>query len=132
MKRFLTVVAVLTATLIPSLMVLPAYADTHPNANTPQQEVCNGIGLTTTNGGCGDNGAQFSSVITSLINLLLIVIGLVAVVVIIIAGFNFITSGGDTNKVTAAKNTILYAVIGLIIVVFAEAIVHFVIGTVQG
>src|SRR5262249_2747760 len=101
-----------------------------PSGSTPQSEVCQGVGLTTTNGDCGDNGKQFATVITNIINLLLIIIGVVAVIMIIVAWFNFITSGGDSNKVAAAKNSIIYAIIGLIIVAFSEIIVHFVIGTV--
>jgi hypothetical protein len=46
---------------------------------------------------------------------------------IIYGGFRYITSGGDSNGVTAAKNTILYAIIGLIIVALAQIIVNFVL-----
>ena len=130
MKRFLTSLGVLMLLTMPLVAVSPVFAASATSTDNPTQEVCNGIGLTSTSGGCGDNGAQFASVMTNIINLLLIIIGVVAVVMIIIAGFNFITSGGDSNKVAAAKSTIIYAVIGLIVVAFAEIIVHFVIGTV--
>jgi hypothetical protein len=46
---------------------------------------------------------------------------------IIVAGFRYITSGGKQESVTGAKNTILYAVIGLIIVALAQIIVRFVL-----
>jgi len=49
---------------------------------------------------------------------------------IIFGGFKYITSGGDAGGVTGAKNTILYAIVGLVIVALAQVIVRFVIGTV--
>ena len=54
--------------------------------------------------------------------------GTVAVIVIIIAGINYVTSTGDAGKVTKAKNMLTYAVVGLIIVLVAFAITNFVIG----
>jgi len=122
------------ATLLAGALLIPMFAVVSPGdpggstPQTPQQQVCNGIGLTTSDGSCGDKGAQFSAVITAIINLLLVIIGVVSVIVIIISGFNFITSGGDSGKVATARNSILYAVIGLVVVAFSEIIVHFVIG----
>jgi hypothetical protein len=46
---------------------------------------------------------------------------------LIIGGIKYVVSGGDSKKVTDAKNTVLYAIIGLVIAVFAYAIVNFVI-----
>lgn len=63
--------------------------------------------------------------ISEVINLLSAIVGVVAVIMIILGGFRYITSGGDSNKVTAAKNTLIYAVIGLIVVALAQTIVHF-------
>ncbi len=130
MKRLLTIFAIISTLILPGLVALPVAAASTPT--NPRQEVCNGIGLTSSGGGCGDNGAQFGTVMTALINLLIVAVGVIAVVMIIIAGFNFITSGGDTAKVTTARNTILYAIVGLVIVALAEVIVHFVLGTVKG
>lgn len=58
----------------------------------------------------------------------LMVVGAIAVIMMIIGGIRYILSGGDAKKVTDAKNTILYAIIGLLIIIFSYAIVHFVIG----
>jgi hypothetical protein len=57
-----------------------------------------------------------------------LVVGVVAVIMIIIAGFKYITSGGDSGNVTSAKNTILYAIIGLVVVALSQFIVKFVLG----
>ena len=59
------------------------------------------------------------------------VAGLIAVVVIIVGAVQYVTSGGDPGKVAKAKNTILYSVIGLIIVLLAALITNFVIGQVS-
>jgi hypothetical protein len=82
-------------------------------------------------GGGAKTGAQatkaVNNTITTVINILSVVGGIVAVVFIIIGGFRYITSAGDSSKVGSAKNTILYAVIGLVIVALAQIIVHFVL-----
>ena len=63
-------------------------------------------------------------------NTLLYAIGIVAVVMLVYGGFRYIISGGDSKKVTDAKNTILYAIIGLIIALLSYAIINFVINAV--
>lgn len=73
----------------------------------------------------GDNG-----VFTRLTNTLLMAVGIVAVVMLLFGGLRYITSGGDSKKVTDAKNTILYAIIGLVICVLSYAIVNFVLTTI--
>lgn len=70
--------------------------------------------------------------VTAIINAVIGVLGIVAVVMIIIGGVNYMTSAGDAGKVKTAKNTILYGVIGLVIVVLAFAIVNFVIKGILG
>ena len=70
----------------------------------------------------GDNG-----VFRRITDVVLYIVGAVAVVMLIIGGVKYVVSGGDAKKVTDAKNTILYAIIGLVIVFFAYAIVHFVL-----
>lgn len=62
------------------------------------------------------------------LNIAYYAIGAIAVVMIIIAGFTMVTSGGDAEAVKKAKNTIFYSVIGLIFVILAFTITHFVIG----
>ena len=60
-------------------------------------------------------------------NTILYIVGINAVIILIIGGIRYVISGGDAKKVTDAKNTVLYAIIGLVIAVFAYAIVNFVI-----
>lgn len=66
-------------------------------------------------------------VITAAIQILTIIVGVASVVMIIIGGLKYILSSGDSSNVETAKNTILYAVIGLVIALAAQAIVVFVL-----
>ena len=79
-----------------------------------------------------NNSNNLMKVVQTIINVVLGVLGIVTVAVIIIGGFNYITSSGDPAKVAKAKNTILYGVIGLIIALLAYAIVNFVLTGVFG
>lgn len=67
-----------------------------------------------------------SSAIENLINAFLFIVGGLAVVMVIYGGFKYITSGGDAQAVASAKNTIIYAVIGIAVAVLAYAITKFV------
>lgn len=69
-----------------------------------------------------------SGVFKTVVNILLFVIGLISVIMLIWGGIRYTTSGGNANSVTAAKNTIMYAIIGLVIAIFAYAIVNWVVG----
>ena len=61
-------------------------------------------------------------------NVLLFLIGAVSVIMLIIGGIRYTISGGDSGQVTSAKNTILYAIIGIVVALLAFAIVNFVLG----
>ncbi len=71
---------------------------------------------------------SLSDVIKNITNVLLWIVGVVAVIVLIIGGLMYITSAGDTEKTKRAKDAILYAVVGIVIAALAYAIVNFVIG----
>lgn len=68
-----------------------------------------------------------SGIFKTIVNVILFVVGAVAVIMIIIGGVRYVVSGGDQNNVKAAKDTILYAVIGLIIAILAYAVVNFIV-----
>ncbi len=70
---------------------------------------------------------RVSGMINTIINIFSVVVGVVSVIMIIVGGFKYITSGGDSGNVSSAKNTILYAIVGLIIVALAQVIVQFVL-----
>ncbi|HEX5797610.1 MAG TPA: pilin [Candidatus Saccharimonadales bacterium] len=83
--------------------------------------------------GQGQSAAdRADSLIAEVINLITIVVGILAVIMIIYGGFRFVTSGGNPENTKAARNAILYALVGLVIVAFAQLIVKFVLGKVTG
>ena len=69
-------------------------------------------------------------VITTITNVLLFIAGALAVIMLIVGGLRYATSGGNASSVTAAKNTILYAIVGLIIAFLAFAVVNFVLNAI--
>lgn len=77
-------------------------------------------------------GTKIDTIITTVINIFSLIVGVIAVIMIIIGGLKYITSGGDSGNITAAKNTILYAVIGLVVVALAQFVVRFVLDKVSG
>lgn len=71
---------------------------------------------------------QLGPSITSIVNTILIIVGVVAVIMLIIGGFRYVISQGNEKNISAAKDTILYAVVGLVVAILSYAIVNFVIG----
>lgn len=73
-----------------------------------------------------------NGVFTKITNTVLYAVGIISVIMLILGGIRYVISGGDSKKVTDAKNTIMYAIIGLIIAILSYAIVNFVIAAVGG
>lgn len=69
-----------------------------------------------------------SGIFTKIINAALFLIGAISVIMLIYGGIRYTISGGDSSAVTAAKNTIMYAIIGMVIALLAYAIVNWVVG----
>ena len=74
-------------------------------------------------------GSESAPVFKTITNVLLFIVGAISVIMLIIGGIRYTVSGGDSTAVTSAKNTILYAVIGIIVSLLAFAVVNFVIGS---
>jgi hypothetical protein len=74
-----------------------------------------------------DPTADVNSLTTNIINILSWVVGVVAVVMIIIGGLSFILAAGDSGRIAKARTTILYAIVGLVVVAFAQIIVRYVL-----
>ena len=70
------------------------------------------------------------SIFTTVVNVLLFVIGAISVIMLIIGGIRYTTSAGDSGAVTGAKNTIMYAIIGLVVAFLAFAVVNWVLGAI--
>lgn len=69
-----------------------------------------------------------SSVFTTVVDVLLFVVGAISVIMLIIGGIRYVVSAGNSTAVTGAKSTIMYALIGLVVAFLAYAIVHWVLG----
>lgn len=68
-----------------------------------------------------------TGVFKTITNVMLYVIGAISVIMLIIGGIRYVVSGGDSAAVTSAKNTILYAVVGIVVAILAFALVNFVV-----
>lgn len=67
------------------------------------------------------------SIFRQIVNIMLFIVGAVAVIMLIFGGIRYVTSGGAQDQVTAAKNTIMYAIIGIVVAILAFAVVNFVV-----
>lgn len=100
-------------------------------AATPAQTACSALTGKTSCATDSSTGPSVSKLITTIVSILSWVVGIASVIMIIVGGFRFITSGGDSNSVASARSTVLYAVIGLVIAAFAQIIVQFVLQKIQ-
>jgi hypothetical protein len=126
MKKFLFILV--TASLL--LLSLPAQVSAVYN---PFEQACQGdvpsdiCDTPAENPVSGANG-----VILNTVQIVSFVIGVTAVLVIMYGGFKYITANGDANSISSAKNTIMYAVIGLLLSLLSQAIVIFVLNNISG
>lgn len=115
----LPVLALIASAVVP---VMPAYA-----ANCdPADGLVNSADCARGNGQSNSLVGQ-GGVFQTVTNILLFIIGAIAVIMLVIGGIRYTVSNGDSNSVTAAKNTIMYAIIGIIVAIIAYAAVNFVI-----
>jgi hypothetical protein len=101
----------------------PAYAACNPNELTLQ----NGAGCGAPTNAREDLFAT-GGIFQTIANTLIFLVGAVAVLFLIIGGLRYVISNGDPKAVEAAKNTILYAIIGIVVAILSFAAIQFVIG----
>jgi cytochrome bd-type quinol oxidase subunit 2 len=131
-KKYTAILLASIAMAVPVAVLAPVavYAqDDSPEITGP---LCSGVEFefNTDGGDCGSvdgSGDKLTTIIKTVINILSVIVGVVAVVMIIFGGLKYITSGGDSSNVSSAKNTIIYAIVGLVIVALAQFIVRFVL-----
>ncbi len=117
-KMFTVAFATVALTLLVPLATVSAL-DPFKGCSGSSAEVCKG------------NNDNLMSILESVINTLLLLIGIIAVIVIIVNGIRFATSDGDSNRVASARNGIIYAVVGIVVAMMAYAIVRFVVNNVN-
>lgn len=111
-----------------SVLAMPAIV---VYAGPAKDAVCEGAQFAT--GGACDATAEkpVKDTITLAIRILQMIVGIISVFTIMIAGLGYVTSAGDGAKTKTAKDRILYAAVGLMVVVLAEVIVRFVLNRVS-
>lgn len=117
------------------MLLTPALA----SAQADTGQLCKGadLQLDGTGNGCKtDNGSKSAGqkatdIVATVLNFISVVAGVVAVIMIIYGGFRFVTSAGNPENTKAARNTILFALVGLVIVAFAQVIVKFVLAKIS-
>jgi len=120
MKRIKLLVAALSVVVLGALVFVPTAS---VSALDPLGNICADNASSEV---CQSSGDDAGSLIGTIVNVLLFVIGALAVVMIIVSGILYVISSGDAGKVARAKNTLLYAVVGLIVAFLAYAIVNWV------
>jgi hypothetical protein len=117
-----------------ALLLVPAVGVSAQESAT-KSNLCDAANLQAPGSGAScdtsDAGTNVTDLVNQVIDIFSWIVGIVSVLAIIYGGFRYITSGGDASGVSAAKNTILYAIVGLVIVAIAQLIVKFVIGSLE-
>lgn len=129
--------SVVTPTATPTITPTPTPDTVNADLQQTLDNLCAGanfeIGSTCANSSVTNLQAEesFSRLIKTIVNIFSTVVGVVAVIMILIGGLRYITSGGDSSSVSSAKNTILYVVVGLVVVAMSQLIVRFVVSRLQ-
>lgn len=127
MKVVINVVTrILCVSVLIGLLAIPLAAE--PVAASAQSDICSGLGEA--GGSCNGGSGPINHTLANIANLISVIAGIAAVIMLIVGGLKYITSNGDANNISSAKSTIMYALIGVVIVALAQAIVHFVLGKV--
>lgn len=130
LKRFLSGLILLAVCSLAPITVAHAYnpldsACQTSGANNPQSSsACSG--RTTTDPISGTNG-----ILRRVTTLIALIAGVAAVIVIIIGGLQYILSGGDPQKAASARNMVLGAVVGLVIIAAAQGILLFILSRIS-
>jgi len=126
-KTFVTLAASLMLVAVPVAVPAMAFADAGSDI---QNGLACGTNLQTdTSSTCTTSSgtSSLTNMITTIIKLFSAIVGIVAVFMIIFAGLRYITANGDSGNIQTARQTIMYAIVGLIIVALAQFIVQFVV-----
>lgn len=121
MKRIKLLIAAFMVTAMGAFALVPA---TTTFAYDPLAEVCADDPDSKV---CDNKEEDANNLIGVLVNTLLFLVGALSTVMIIVGGIFYATSAGDSSKITKAKNTIMYAVVGLVVAFVAYAIVNWVL-----
>ena len=115
--------------ILAGLLVVPTVAlAVAPAANADGNFTLDGGVKSAQGTGVDQVSTDPESLVKQFVNIFLFAVGALSVIMLIWGGIRYTTSAGDSNKVQAAKNTVLYAIVGLVVAILAYAIVNMVIG----
>jgi multisubunit Na+/H+ antiporter MnhB subunit len=118
MKKFK--IALLSfAALVGVMTLVPSYEVAAADPKTQIQQGVTDVG--------GGGQVSLGTRIKNIVNILLYILGAIAVIMIVIGGIRYTTSNGDSGNIKSAKDTILYAVVGLVVALLAYSIINFVL-----
>ncbi len=126
MKRVLISLLMLVGLAVPTI-AQPALV----GAVAPFDEACSGAGKETALcRGTDDRILGPNGILRQVINILLTIVGIISVIVIIVGGIRYTTSYGDSGQIKLARETIIYAVIGLVVAIMSFALVNYVLANI--
>lgn len=96
-------------------------------ADTSEQEACETLEAAGVGGCANPEGPSVMRLVRLAVNVLSVIAGVICVVTVIISGLKYMTSQGDSTKAASARQTLIYSIIGLIVVAAAQVIVNFVV-----
>lgn len=128
MKRLLGLLLVGSFLVLPLLVVPPAYAQFDPFETICVGETADDSAACNTDGN-SDPLSGSGGLIMKAVMILSYATGAAAVIMVILGGLKFITANGDANSVSSARNTVLYALIGIVVFAASQLIVRFVISS---
>jgi len=133
--QVLLITIVSSLTLLAPAMLVPAMVHA-ATPDIPGSLNCGGdLQFKADNTGCPTNGtdatSKINNIVTLIINIFSVVVGIIAVIMIIVGGIKFVLSGGDSSATGNARNTVLYAVVGLVVVALAQILVRYVLARVN-
>jgi hypothetical protein len=136
-RRFKTAIntLIITGFMFAPMIMAPVVAQaqgTNPLCCGASGDITCTTTQTTGHASCNpDAGGSINTIISFVLNLFSIIVGIAAVIMIVVGGLKYTISGGDSTRVSGAKDTILFAVVGLVVVALAQVIVHFVLHSFQ-
>lgn len=119
----------ISLSILASLFLVGGLTAPTADAANPRDEICKGIGSVDGKGNCTKDNS-LTNLIRRIINIFSVIIGIVAVIMIMVAGYKYITANGDSGNLSSAKNTLIYAIVGLVVVAMSQFIVQFVLDNV--
>lgn len=122
----ITALLIVAAAPLPALAGAAAADPSSTCGHSPAaKEVLTNLASSEIGANCGQD--RVNSIFQTVVTILSIIVGIASILVIIYSGLKYITSAGDSNKVSNAKSTLLYAIVGLAVAGLAQFLIHFVL-----